>query len=76
MSSAFPSELGSEVFGDVDLSVRGAFGKSEQPLERGGKEDEMAGTALYYASQAGGYCSGSIHLIDGGMVSNLQGASY
>jgi NAD(P)-dependent dehydrogenase (short-subunit alcohol dehydrogenase family) len=46
------------------------------PMGRVGKDAEMAGTVLYYASEAGAYCSGSVHVIDGGRLSVQPGATY
>jgi NAD(P)-dependent dehydrogenase (short-subunit alcohol dehydrogenase family) len=36
------------------------------PLERGGEPEEVVGAALYFASKAAGYTTGSILAIDGG----------
>lgn len=38
------------------------------PQQRMGNEQEMAGTILYLASKAGGYCNGNVMLIDGGFL--------
>lgn len=57
----FPSEMTAGV-------VNGVFGKDKIPLERFGTEEEMAGTILYLTSKAGGYCSGSVLLLDGGRL--------
>lgn len=64
------------VFGDKDMTVEGALPKTMQPLERAGRDEEMAGTTLYFASEAGAYCSGTIHLIDGGRLGLQPGATY
>lgn len=64
------------VFGDRDTTVEGALPKSIQPMGRAGKEEELAGTILYFASEAGGYCSGTMHLIDGGRLGVMPGATY
>ena len=37
-------------------------------LGRIGSPEEMAGSALFFASKAGGYCTGSVLVVDGGMV--------
>ena len=47
----------------------GVLPKSLVPAERIGNEDEMAGTILYLASKAGGYCNGSVLIVDGGVLS-------
>lgn len=43
--------------------------KALVPAQRIGAEEEMAGTILYLASKAGGYCNGSVVLVDGGVLS-------
>ena len=42
--------------------------RDDLPAERSGNEEEMAGTILYLASKAGGYCNGSVMLVDGGAM--------
>lgn len=37
-------------------------------LGRIGAPEEMAGSALYFASKAGGYCTGSVLVVDGGLT--------
>ncbi|KAF4628183.1 hypothetical protein G7Y89_g9968 [Cudoniella acicularis] len=54
----FTSEMMQAVFGkDRDLTAEGALPVEMQPLRRAGRDEEMAGTILYLASQAGAYCS-------------------
>jgi len=36
------------------------------PVRRFGGDQDMAGTLLYLASRAGGFCNGTILLMDGG----------
>ena len=43
---------------------------AEIPLGRWGRPDEVAGLAVYLASEAAGYVTGSTHFIDGGMLRN------
>lgn len=47
--------------------------KEMVPQERMGNAEEMAGTMLYLASKAGGYCNGNIMVIDGGFLANHAG---
>jgi NAD(P)-dependent dehydrogenase (short-subunit alcohol dehydrogenase family) len=44
------------------------------PLSRWGKPDEVAGLALYLASDEASYVTGSTYFIDGGML--RQSGSY
>jgi len=44
------------------------------PLKRFGTEEEMAGTALYALSKAGGYNNGNVFLIDGGSLAVVPGS--
>lgn len=36
------------------------------PLKRVGTSDDIAGLAVYLASDAAAYCTGGVYLIDGG----------
>jgi len=67
----FPSEMtpgeGLTEVGGLPLEV--------QPMGRAGREEEMAGTVLYLASLAGGYCAGNIMVLDGGRLGLLP-ATY
>lgn len=44
--------------------------RSLVPQQRFGIEEEFAGTILYLSSKAGGYCNGSVLVIDGGFLAN------
>jgi NAD(P)-dependent dehydrogenase (short-subunit alcohol dehydrogenase family) len=59
----FPSAITKPL---LDEFPDGKLPKSLSPAERLGRDEEMAGTVLYLASKAGGYCNGSVNLIDGG----------
>lgn len=74
--SAFRSELMVAMLGDKDFTVEGSMPSTMQPLLRVGRDEEIAGTVLYYASEAGGFCSGAIHVIDGGRLGIQPGATY
>ena len=41
---------------------------AEIPLARWGRPEEVAGLAVYLASDAASYVTGSTHFIDGGML--------
>jgi len=53
--------------------TQGVMPRTLVPQQRMGMEEEMAGTILYLASTAGGYCNGNITLIDGGFLANHAG---
>jgi dehydrogenase/reductase SDR family member 4 len=42
---------------------------AELPLPRIGEPDDVAGLALFLASDAGSYCTGSVYMVDGGYLS-------
>ncbi len=56
---------------DVDVENNPAMEKAlmaEIPLGRWGKPEEIAEMALFLASNAGAYCTGSTFVVDGGMM--------
>ena len=56
---------------DADIEANPEMEKAlmaEIPLGRWGKPEEVAGLAVYLASDAAGYCTGSTFFIDGGML--------
>ncbi len=62
---------------DADIEAQPEMEKSlmsEIPLNRWGKPDEIAGLAVYLASDEAGYVTGSTYFIDGGML--RQAGSY
>jgi glucose 1-dehydrogenase len=62
---------------DADIQARPELEKllmAEIPLNRWGQPDEVAGLALYLASDDAAYVTGSTYFIDGGML--RQSGSY
>ncbi len=62
---------------DADVEAKPAMDKalmSEIPLNRWGKPEEIAGLAVYLASDEAAYITGSTYFIDGGML--RQSGSY
>lgn len=62
---------------DADIEAKPELEKSlmgEIPLNRWGKPDEVAGLAVYLASDEASYVTGSTYFIDGGML--RQSGSY
>ncbi|KAJ5907548.1 hypothetical protein N7495_000230 [Penicillium taxi] len=74
--SPFRSEMMVATLGDRDFTVEGSMPATMQPLKRVGRDEEIAGTVLYFASEAGAYCSGSVHVVDGGRLGIQPGATY
>ena len=62
---------------DADVEAMPEMDKelmSEIPLKRWGKPEEIAGLAVYLASDEAAYITGSTYFIDGGML--RQSGSY
>ncbi len=53
-----------------DLDAFAKRAEEEIPLGRGGQPDEVVGAALYFASAASSYTTGSVLKIDGGIASS------
>ncbi len=55
-----------------------AFGDAiaaSSPLGRIGRDDDMAGIAVFLASRAGSYLTGTIIPVDGGIATTATGSS-
>ena len=62
--------------GDADVEAKPEMEKAlmgEIPLNRWGKPEEIAGLAVYLASDEAGYITGSTYFIDGGMLRQSGG---
>ena len=62
----FPSELAAGMIGTRKPDEEGIDDPRFIPVRRFGGDQDMAGTVLYLASHAGGFCNGTILLMDGG----------
>ena len=55
------------------LAVAGDLIAEHAPLKRIGRPDDMAGVAIYLASRAGAYVTGTIIPVDGGIATTASG---
>lgn len=56
-----------------DMDAFNATARTSIPLQRGGEPEEIVGAALYLASDASSYTTGSILKVDGGMTRAVGG---
>ncbi|EPE36433.1 NAD(P)-binding Rossmann-fold containing protein [Glarea lozoyensis ATCC 20868] len=70
----FPSEMTADMkaLQGEDPREEGAVEKGVIPMERCGREEEIAGTAVYLASKAGAYLSGCVVVPDGGRMGGIS----
>ncbi|KAI6797699.1 hypothetical protein KC332_g14216 [Hortaea werneckii] len=68
----FPTDMTTAVSKQWE-STGGVMPRELVPQQRMGNQEEMAGTILYFASKAGGYCNGNVMVIDGGFLQNHAG---
>jgi gluconate 5-dehydrogenase len=64
----FATELNQPLMADAEFD---AMVKNRTPIGRWGDPDELAGAALFLASEAGGYVNGTSLTVDGGMTAAL-----
>ena len=57
-----------EQFNPEDAAAAHEFVLSKVPMQRYGTNEEVANLALFLASDESSYCTGSIHMIDGGFT--------
>ena len=57
------------------LEVAGDAIAAAAPLGRIGRDDDMAGIAVFLASRAGAYLTGTIIPVDGGIATTATGTS-
>ncbi|KAK0624424.1 hypothetical protein B0T14DRAFT_196076 [Immersiella caudata] len=62
----FPSDLAAGMIGSRKPDEEGPEDPRFIPVRRFGGDQDMAGTVLYLAGHAGGFCNGTILLMDGG----------
>jgi NAD(P)-dependent dehydrogenase (short-subunit alcohol dehydrogenase family) len=66
----YPSELASPAI-EAMSDGTGKLPLSTVPLQRAGKEEDMAATVLFLTSRGGAYLNGQVLLTDGGRLSVL-----
>ena len=61
----FPTELTQAVFGDPDLAARNA---AQTCIGRNGRMEDLDGPLLFLCSEASGYVTGQVLMVDGGFT--------
>ncbi|KAK0714181.1 hypothetical protein B0T26DRAFT_719775 [Lasiosphaeria miniovina] len=70
----FPSEMAKGIIGNRTPETEELTDQKFIPARRFGTEEDMAGTILYLASRAGGFCNGTLLVMDGGRLSQTPSA--
>ncbi len=68
VNSIMPGPFLTDIANAWDLEEFAKTAKRTIPLQRGGQPHEVVGAALYFASDASSYTTGSVLKIDGGMA--------
>ena len=68
VNTIMPGPFMTDISKAWDLEAFTKSAKREIPLQRGGEPTEVVGAALYFASDASPYTTGSVLKIDGGMA--------
>lgn len=68
VNGIMPGPFLTEISEAWDLEAFAESAKRTIPLQRGGQPEEIVGAALYLASEASSYTTGSIIKVDGGMA--------
>jgi NAD(P)-dependent dehydrogenase (short-subunit alcohol dehydrogenase family) len=66
INTIMPGPILTDIAKAWDMEEFSEFARELIPLQRGGQADEVAGAALYLASDASSYTSGAVIKIDGG----------
>lgn len=69
----FPTELATVLTNGREPENEGYEHPSYIPARRFGTDSDMAGTILYLASPAGGFCNGLTLVVDGGRLAVATG---
>lgn len=70
VNTIMPGPFMTDISKAWDLDAFAEMAAEEIPLRRGGQPEEVVGAALYFASAASSYTTGSVLKIDGGTVAS------
>lgn len=68
VNTIMPGPFMTDISKAWDLDAFAERARTEIPLQRGGEPEEVVGAALYFASAASSYTTGSVLKIDGGVA--------